>query len=49
MNKYKGEVKGKLGEKERIFRLTFENIVQIEDRTSKSVMDIARTVVLQNF
>jgi hypothetical protein len=49
MNKYKGEVKGKLGEKERIFRLTFENIVQIEDRTSKSVMDIARTIVLQNF
>ena len=29
MNQYKGEVKGKLGDKERTFRLTFESIVNI--------------------
>ena len=30
-NQYKGEIKGKLGDKERTFRLTFENsIVNIE-------------------
>jgi len=49
MNKYKGEIKGKLGDKERIFRLTFDNIVQIESRTGKSVMDIGRSIVVQNF
>ena len=49
MNKYKGEIKGNLGDKERVFRLTFENIVQIEERTGKSVMDIARSIVVQNF
>jgi len=49
MNKYKGEVKGKFGDKERVFRLTFDNIVQVEDRTAKSVMDIARSIVIQSF
>ena len=49
MNKYKGEIKGKLGDKERVFRLTFDNIVQIESRTGKSVMDIGRSIVVQNF
>ena len=37
MNQYKGEVKGKLGDKERTFRLTFESIVNIEDKTGKSI------------
>lgn len=49
MNKYKGEIKGKLGDKERVFRLTFDSIVQIEERTGKSVMEIARSIALQNF
>ena len=30
-NKYKGEIKGKLGDQERTFRLTFENIINIEN------------------
>ena len=37
MNQYKGEVKAKLGDKERTFRLTFESIVNIENRTKRSV------------
>tara|TARA_Y100001937_G_C6938230_1_gene249147 strand:+ start:148 stop:522 length:375 start_codon:yes stop_codon:yes gene_type:complete len=38
MNQYKGEIKGKLGDKERTFKLTFESIVNIENRTGKSVI-----------
>ena len=38
MNQYKGEVKGKLGDKERTFRLTFESIVNIENKTGKSII-----------
>ena len=38
MNQYKGEMKGKLGDKERTFKLTFESIVNIENRTGKSVI-----------
>ena len=48
-NKYRGEIKRKLGDKERTFRLTFENIVQIETRTGKSVMDVARSIATQSF
>ena len=44
MNKYKGEISRKFGDKERVFRLTFDNIVQIEHRTGKSVMDVARSI-----
>ena len=40
MNQYKGEVKAQLGSKERVFRLTFESIVNIESRTNKSVIDL---------
>lgn len=40
MNQYKGEVKGKLGDKERIFRLTFESIVNIENKTGKSIIQL---------
>ena len=40
MNQYKGEVKAQLGDKERVFRLTFESIVNIESRRNKSVIDL---------
>ena len=41
-NQYKGEIKGKLGDKERTFRLTFESIVNIENRSGKSILDISK-------
>ena len=44
MNQYKGEVKAQLGSKERVFRLTFESIVNIESRTNKSVIAEVDTV-----
>jgi hypothetical protein len=40
MNQYKGEVTGKLGDKERTFRLTFESIVNIENKTGKSIIQL---------
>ena len=40
MNQYKGEVKGKLGDTERTFRLTFESIVNIENKTGKSIIQL---------
>ena len=49
MNKYKGEISRKFGDKERTFRLTFDNIVNIEHRTGKSVMDVARSIAEQKF
>ena len=49
MNKYKGEISRKFGDKERTFRLTFDNIVQIEHRTGRSVMDVARSIAEQKF
>ena len=48
-NQYKGEIKGKLGDKERTFRLTFENIVNIESRTGKPIMDIANNLALNKY
>ena len=48
-NQYKGEIKGKLGDKERTFRLTFENIVNIESRTGKSILDITNSLGLNNY
>ena len=48
-NQYKGEIKGKLGDKERTFRLTFESIVNIENRTNKSIMDITNDIALQKY
>ena len=33
MNQHRGEIKGKLGDKERTFKLSFESIVNIENRT----------------
>ena len=44
-NQYKGEITGKLGDKERTFRLTFESIVNIESRTGKSILDITNSMV----
>ena len=49
MNKYKGEISRKFGDKERVFRLTFDSIVNIEHRTGKSVMDVARSIAEQKF
>ena len=48
-NQYKGEIKGKLGDKERTFRLTFENIVGIESRSGKSIMDISSSIASNTF
>jgi len=48
-NQYKGEIKGSLGDKERTFRLTFENIVNIESRTGKPIMDIANNLALNKY
>ena len=43
-NQYKGEIKGEVGGKERTFRLTFENIVNIENRTGKSIMQVTNSL-----
>tara|TARA_R110002020_G_scaffold34619_1_gene105140 strand:- start:677 stop:1060 length:384 start_codon:yes stop_codon:yes gene_type:complete len=48
-NKFKGETKGILGDKERIFRLTFESIVSIENRTGKSIMSISMDLGLNKY
>ena len=48
-NQYKGEITGKLGDKERTFRLTFESIVNIESRTGKSILDITNSLGLNNY
>lgn len=48
-NKFKGETKGILGDKERIFRLTFESIVSIESRTGKSIMSISMDLGLNKY
>ena len=48
-NQYKGEVKGKLGDKERTFRLTFDSIVNIENRTGKSILDITNNMAQNKY
>ena len=48
-NQYKGEITGKLGDKERTFRLTFESIVNIENRTGKSILDITNNMGQNNY
>ena len=40
MNQYKCEVKAQLGNKERTFRLTMESIVNIENNTNKSIIEL---------
>ena len=37
MNQHRGEIKGKLGDKERTFRLTFESIVKDSSNSSKYI------------
>ena len=48
-NQYKGEIKGSLGGKDRTFRLTFESIVNIENRTGKSILDITNSMGNNNY
>jgi hypothetical protein len=48
-NKYKGEVKERLGDKERVFKLTFDSIVNIEQRTGKSIMDITNQIAINKY
>ena len=48
-NKYAGEIKATLGDKERVFKLTFERLVHLEDATGKSVMELSRTITAQTF
>ena len=48
-NKYAGEIKATFGEKERVFKLTFERLVHLEDATGKSVMDLSRAISEQKF
>ena len=49
MNQYKGEVKGKLGDKERTFRLTFESIVNIEEKTGKSIVELTQDMSVAKY
>ena len=48
-NQYKGEIKGKLGDKERTFRLTFDSIVNIENRTGKSILEITNNMAQNKY
>ena len=48
-NKYAGEIKESLGGKVRVFKMTFRNIVHLEDFLGKSVMDIARDMSTGQF
>ena len=48
-NKYAGEIKGSLGGQERVFKLTFERLVHLEDATGKSVMQLSRAITSQTF
>ena len=48
-NQYKGEVKGNLGGQDRTFGLTFDSIVNIENRTGKSIMTITNDLALSKY
>ena len=48
-NQYKGEIKGNLGGQDRTFRLTFESIVSIENRTGKSILEITNSMGNNNY
>ena len=48
-NKYAGEIKASLGGQERVFKLTFERLVHLEDATGKSVMQLSRSITEQTF
>ena len=49
MNQYRGEIQGVLGGKERTFKVTFENIVNIENRTGKSIMTLTHDIALSRY
>lgn len=49
MNQYRGEIKGVLGGKERTFKVTFESIVNIENRTGKSIMTLTHDIALSRY
>ena len=48
-NKYAGEIKASLGGQERVFKLTFERLVHLEDATGISVMELSRAITEQRF
>ena len=48
-NKYAGEIKATLGDKERVFKLTFERLTYLEDALGLGVMDISRKITSQTF
>ena len=48
-NKYAGEIKATLGAQARVFKLTFERLVHLEDATGKSVMELSRAITSQTF
>tara|TARA_R100001443_G_scaffold70766_1_gene79097 strand:- start:159 stop:536 length:378 start_codon:yes stop_codon:yes gene_type:complete len=48
-NQYKGEIKGNLGGQDRTFRLTFDSIVNIENRTGKSIMNITNDLAMTKY
>ena len=49
MNHYKGEVKAQLGDKARTFRLTFESIVNIEEKTGKSIVELTQDMSVAKY
>ena len=49
MNQYKGEVKGNLGGEERTFRLSFESIVNIEEKTGKSIVELTQDMSVAKY
>ena len=48
-NKYAGEFKATLGGKERVFKLTFERLVHLEDATGKGVLDLSQSILDRKF
>ena len=49
MNQYRGEVKGQLGNEERTFRLSFESIVNIEEKTGKSIVQLTQDMSVAKY
>ena len=49
MNQYRGEVKGNLGGEERTFRLSFESIVNIEEKTGKSIVELTQDMSVAKY
>ncbi len=49
MNQYRGEVKASLGGEERTFRLSFESIVNIEEKTGKSIVQLTQDMSVAKY